>query len=271
MMPKSVQEPSRLFVGKTLEVLKWSISGAEDTIVLIHEALGSAGYWKNFPALLAESTCVNVLAYSRAGHGESDGPLEPRSDEYYHRQVEEVLPALLEEHRIVSPILYGHSEGAAIAFLYAAAGCPVKAIIAESPIVLPGKDTLQTVEEMNNGLRRAELIDKLGRYHRNAGSVFDSWVEGVRSHLAARTFSAAEYLPRIACPVLVIEGALDPFSGQAQQAVLKTGIRHLRTIVLENTGHLPHREQPQMVLECVRGFLTEPLEAQREALVRHNC
>jgi pimeloyl-ACP methyl ester carboxylesterase len=244
---------------------------AQDTIVLIHEALGSASYWKDFPALLAERTCTNVLAYSRAGHGDSDGPIEPRSMEYYRRQVDTILPALLREHRIANPILYGHSEGAAIALLYAAATKPVKAIIAESPIVNPGARSLATIEQMDRGQARTELIEKLGRYHRDAELVFASWVESVRGDLFSRKLHAADYLPRVACPVLVLEGTSDPFGGPEQEVALEAGIRRLRRVIMEGTGHLPHREQTQRVLESVAGFLTEPLEPAAEALVDKSC
>lgn len=263
---------SRLLVnGKSLEVLEWTVPGARDTIVLIHEALGSASYWKDFPALLAECTCTNVLAYSRAGHGESEGPVEPRSAEYYHHQVETVLPALLREHRIVKPILYGHSEGAAIAFLYAATRQPVKAVIAEAPIVIPGGRTLGIIEQMDRAEARQELIEKLGRYHQDAEMVFVSWVESVRGDFFSRKLLATEYLSRVQCPVLVLEGASDPFGGPEQEAALKSGLQRLRMIVMEGTGHLPHREKPQTVLESVSRFLTQPLEPAEEVLVDKSC
>lgn len=256
--------------GKSLEILEWKLRDAQDTIVLIHEALGSATYWKTFPEQLARATCANVLAYSRAGHGDSDGPLEPRSVRYYEQQVETVLPQLIREFRINAPILYGHSEGAAIAFLYAAAGNRVKAVIAESPIVAPAASTLRTVEQMDAAEPRAELIEKLRRYHRDPEAVFSSWVEGVQRHLS-REFPPATYLRRIQVPVLAIEGALDPFSGQAQQAVLEAELPHLRLIVLPQTGHLPHREQTQEVLDAVARFLSKPLAPASKALVEPSC
>jgi pimeloyl-ACP methyl ester carboxylesterase len=265
-----------LVAGRALEVFEWKLPdsrntrGSRKTIVLIHEALGSASYWKSFPEELARAACANVVAYSRAGHGDSEGPLEPRSVRYYQQQVETVLPQLLRDLSIDEPILYGHSEGAAIAFLYAAEGNPVKAIIAESPIVAPGENTFRTVERMDAAEPRAELIEKLRRYHRNPEAVFSSWVEGVQLHLA-RQFPAASYLRRVQAPVLVIEGALDPFGGPAQRAVLKTEISNLRLEVLEETGHLPHRERTQEVVAAVARFLTEPLEPAGKALIDHDC
>jgi pimeloyl-ACP methyl ester carboxylesterase len=248
---------------QSLEVLLWKVSRAEDTIILIHEALGSASYWKNFPEKLGRSTDMNVLAYSRAGHGDSDGPLEPRSKQYYAYQVKTVLPALLREFEIVEPVLYGHSEGAAIALLYAAEGRPAQAIIVESPIVIGEPSALTTVEAMNASDARNQLIEKLGRYHKDPEAVFSSWVEGVRRHLA-RDFPSASYLTRVACPVLAIQGAKDPFGGAAQAKALQTGIAHLDLVVLPEAEHLLHREQPEAVIAAATGFLRQ-LRAREES------
>ncbi|HEY4051444.1 MAG TPA: alpha/beta hydrolase [Acidobacteriaceae bacterium] len=284
----STSSSQLLIEGRSLEVFEWkfadshnirdsrntggsrNIRDSRNTIVLIHEALGSASYWKSFPEQLARAACVNAVAYSRAGHGESEGPLEPRSVRYYQSQVETVLPQILRALSIEEPILYGHSEGAAIAFLYAAEGNPVKAIIAESPIVAPGENTLRTVEQMDAAEPRAELIEKLRRYHRNPEGVFSSWVEGIQLHLA-RQFPVASYLRRVQVPVLVLEGALDPFGGPAQRAILQAEIRNLHLTVLAQTGHLPHREKTQEVIEAVAHFLTEPLEPAGKALNEDVC
>ena len=125
----------------------------------------------------------------------------------------------MREFEIAKPILYGHSEGATIAFLYASEGKPVKAIIAESPIVIGEKSALATVEAMDASDSRNELIEKLRRYHKDPEAVFSSWVEGVRRYLA-REFPSESYLTRVACPVLAIQGAKDPFGGAAQARAL---------------------------------------------------
>jgi pimeloyl-ACP methyl ester carboxylesterase len=256
--------PLRLHLnGQSLEVLLWKAAGAENTIVMIHEALGSAAYWKDFPERLAQSAGTNVLAYSRAGHGDSEGPVEPRTGRYYLYQAEAVLPALVREFEISEPILYGHSEGAAIAFLYAAEGRPTKAIIAESPIVIGEQRVLAAVEAIDSSDSRGELIEKLRRYHNDPEPVFRSWVEGVRGHLA-REFPSPKYLTRVACPVLAIEGAKDPFGGAEQAKALQATIAQLELVVLPEAGHLPHREQPEAVIASTAGFLHRLQAAQNK-------
>lgn len=242
--------------GKSLEVRQWRLPAAHGTIVLIHEALGSVSYWKDFPAKLAESTGCTVVAYARAGHGESDGPLEPRSSHYYQHQVQKVLPRLMEQFHIPEPILYGHSEGAMIAFLYAAAGRPLKGIVAESPIVVAAEKTLLAVEETAQEGSRAELVQKLGRYHRDPAAVFESWLEAVRLHVGSE-FPATDYLTLVRCPVLAIEGALDPYGGPAQSHALEASLPFLKRVILPEAGHLPHREQPDAVLAAVTAFVSQ--------------
>ena len=41
------------------------------TIVMLHEGLGSAGLWGDFPEKLQAATGAGVFAYSRAGYGAS--------------------------------------------------------------------------------------------------------------------------------------------------------------------------------------------------------
>ncbi len=247
--------PGRIQIeSKSLEVCQWRQAEARQTIILLHEALGSVSYWKDFPARLAASTHCNVIAYARAGHGDSEGPLEPRSASYYQRQIDTVLPRLLEQFGLCEPVLYGHSEGAMIAFLYAAAGNPVRAIITEAPIVIGEKKALRVVDEMERGDAYAELIQKLSRYHRDAPAVFASWVEAVRLHLASE-FPPTDYLTRVSCPVLAIQGEHDPYAGPVQGQALEAGLSSLTRVVLPQAGHLPHREQTDAVLEAVASFL----------------
>src|SRR4051794_36791164 len=52
--------------------------GDAPTIVLLHEGLGSAGLWGDFPEKLQAATGTGVLAYSRAGYGASTPVQLPR-------------------------------------------------------------------------------------------------------------------------------------------------------------------------------------------------
>ena len=74
---------------------------------------------------------------------------------------------------------------------------------------------------------------------------------------------AAAQLPNVACPVLVIEGSLDPdwadprAEGQKIIADLPTGRGEL--VVIEGAGHYPHAQTPDELLALALPFLAKAL------------
>ena len=92
---------------------------AAPTIVMLHEGLGSAGLWGDFPERLARRTKAGVLVYSRAGYGRSSPVALPRPLDYMQREATEVLPKLLDAVGFRRGVLVGHSDGASIAAAYA--------------------------------------------------------------------------------------------------------------------------------------------------------
>src|ERR1700742_276210 len=77
-------------------------------IVMLHEGLGSAALWGDFPDKLAAATGVSVLAYSRAGYGASSPIARPRPLTYMHDEARETLPALLDTIGFRRGLLLGH-------------------------------------------------------------------------------------------------------------------------------------------------------------------
>src|SRR5215472_16516446 len=67
------------------------------TIVMLHEGLGSAGLWGEFPQKLQAATRAGVFVYSRAGYGASTPVRLPRPLDYMQIEALDVLPKLLEE------------------------------------------------------------------------------------------------------------------------------------------------------------------------------
>ena len=65
------------------------------TIVMLHEGLGSAALWGDFPDKLQAATGAGVFVYSRAGYGASSPVPLPRPLDYMHTEALEVLPKLL--------------------------------------------------------------------------------------------------------------------------------------------------------------------------------
>ena len=239
--------------GKTIELLHHRHPSSSGTVVLLHEALGSVSYWKDFPETLSAAIGYSVVAYSRAGHGNSEGPVEPRSLEYYRKQVDVVLPAVLEHFNISEPVLYGHSEGAGIAMLYAATKHPLRAIIAECPIVVAEEQTAKTIRQLEQGYESSDMSTRLGRYHAHPDEVFYSWIQSNRSSFF-REFPFEQYLKAIECPLLVLQGSHDEFGGIAQYQEIHRSLPFAQHAVFD-AGHLLHREQPERVASAVSTFL----------------
>src|SRR6476646_10510808 len=89
------------------------------TIIMLHEGLGSAGLWGDFPEKLQAATGAGVFAYSRAGYGASTPVRLPRPVDYMHIEALDVLPKLLDAIGFRRGLLVGHSDGASIAAIYA--------------------------------------------------------------------------------------------------------------------------------------------------------
>src|SRR5271156_4239686 len=89
------------------------------TIVMLHEGLGSAALWGDFPDRLQAATGMGVFVYSRAGYGASTSVTLPRPLDYMHVEALETLPKLLDQIGFRRGLLVGHSDGASIAAIYA--------------------------------------------------------------------------------------------------------------------------------------------------------
>src|SRR6476661_2256015 len=105
------------------------------TLVFLHEGLGSASLWKDFPGRLAGETGCGALVYSRAGYGKSDPAALPRPVRFMHDEAE-TLAKVLQQADVRDSILVGHSDGASIALIYAG-GRPagLRGLILEAPHV----------------------------------------------------------------------------------------------------------------------------------------
>jgi pimeloyl-ACP methyl ester carboxylesterase len=243
--------------GKQIEVALHAADDARGTILLLHEALGSVAYWRDFPEKLAAAASANVLLYSRPGHGDSEGPLEERNPDYYLRQTGIVIPELLDRFGVDTAIVYGHSEGAAIAMLFAAQSDRAQSLILESPFVVAEASSAEHIARMALAYRGSKLQERLALYHRNADEVFYAWA-GWATGLTPGIPMPHALLNKIKCPVLVMQGENDVFGSTVHREALRAALPAAEFEIFANTGHLPHREQTESVLNRVARFVTAP-------------
>src|SRR5207244_1350313 len=115
-------------------------------IVFLHEGLGSAAMWRDFPRRLAEATGCGALVYSRKGYGGSDPVPLPRPLDYMQREGERDLPELLGALELRDVILFGHSDGASIALVAAGSGASgVRGLLLEAPHVFCEEVSVQSI------------------------------------------------------------------------------------------------------------------------------
>jgi pimeloyl-ACP methyl ester carboxylesterase len=224
-------------------------------MVLLHEGLGSVAMWRGFPAAVAQRTGRRVMAYSRYGHGASDPPPAPHTVRFMHDEAH-LLPTVLDAADVATAILLGHSDGGSIA-LIAAAEFPkrVQALILEAPHVFVEEVSLRSIERMQRLYAGADLRERLGRYHANVDTAFHGWND-VWLDPAFRDWNLEEYLPRISCPVLLIQGEDDEYGSIAQVDAIARGVSGtVERLVLPACGHSPHRDQPDRVLDAIERFV----------------
>jgi pimeloyl-ACP methyl ester carboxylesterase len=100
-----------------------------------------------------------------------------------------------------------------------------------------------------------ELRRKLARHHADVDEAFDGWND-VWLNPAFRAWNIEADLPRITCPVLVLQGVDDEYGTTAQVDAIARGCRGpVTTELIQKCGHSPHRDQPSVVLDRLSLFI----------------
>ena len=230
-----------------------SRAASELELVMLHEGLGSTSMWRDFPDRLAAVTGARILVYSRIGYGRSSPLAQPRSVEYMHEEARTWLPEVLRRLGIGRPILFGHSDGASIALIHAAApASAARAVIALAPHVKVEDLTVTGIEKARKAY--ATLRERLSRYHADVDGAFRGWND-IWLDPAFRAWNIEGLLPAIRCPVLAIQGEDDEYGTLEQIASIARALPGTRTLALSRCRHSPQRDQPEAVIEATRAFI----------------
>ena len=243
--------------GRSLEYEWVGTQGSgRPVLVFLHEGLGSIRQWRDFPQNVAQALGCRALVYDRYGYGQSDVLQEPRrSVRFMHDEALLSLPEVLSRLGVENPVLVGHSDGASISLIHAGAGHKVKAVVAMAPHVFVEEICIRSIVGAARAFEATELPDKLGRYHRDAKKTFYGWADVWRDPEFTR-WDITEYLPRIGCPVLAIQGRGDEYGTMAQlDAIEQRAGGPCEVMKLTDCGHAPFRDQPEKTLSAVTAFL----------------
>ena len=237
---------------------------AAPTVVMLHEGLGSAGLWGDFPEKIASATGCGVFAYSRAGYGASSPVTLPRPLDYMHIEATDVLPKLLDAIGFRRGLLLGHSDGASIVAIYAGSRQDhrVMGIVLIAPHFIVEDVSVKSIAEIRTAYETTELKARLARWHRDVDNAFYGW-NGAWLDPEFRDWDISEYLAYIRVPVAVIQGARDQYGTMRQVEIARAECYcPVEVTEVPGAGHSPHREAPGVTLDAIREFASAVLRSE---------
>jgi pimeloyl-ACP methyl ester carboxylesterase len=250
------------WAGRAVRVEHQWIAGDDaraPLIVFLHEGLGSLAMWKDFPRRLCAAAGCRGLVYSRPGYGRSTARAaeEAWGLDFMHRQAHEVLPALLQALGVGSEAvwLFGHSDGASIALLFAArhpertAGAVVLA-----PHIMVEDLSVSSIEKAREAYLQTGLRERLARYHDDPDSAFWGW-NRIWLDPPFRDWTIEAEIESVRCPLLAVQGLDDEYGTLEQVRGIARRLPQTELLELSGCGHSPQRDQPQRLLAACASFI----------------
>jgi pimeloyl-ACP methyl ester carboxylesterase len=237
------------------------------TIVMLHEGLGSAGLWGDFPDRLQAATGCGVLVYSRAGYGASSPVKLPRPLDYMHVEALQVLPALFDAIGFRRGLLVGHSDGASIAAIYAGGTGDhrIRGVAMIAPHFVVEDISVISIAEIRQAYETTDLRSKLGRWHKDVDNAFYGW-NGAWLDAKFRDWDISEYLAYIRVPVAILQGADDQYGTIRQIEIAREECYcPVDVTIIPGAGHSPHREAPGATLDAISEFAERILDVHEGA------
>ena len=249
--------PFATVTGRQIEYRMIPGDHARPTLVFLHEGLGSAALWRDFPDKLAGRLGARALVYSRFGYGQSDGLAgAAHRSHFMHEEALDVLPALLDQFHIERPLLVGHSDGASIALIHAAtSGRPVAGLALMAPHVFVEPETVESIARIRETYRTTDLRARLAKYHARVDDAFLGWADTwLRPEFLS--WSIEELVAGVTRPMLLIQGRDDEYGTLEQLDRIAARARApVSRLVLERCGHSPQRDQEAAVLDAISDFV----------------
>jgi pimeloyl-ACP methyl ester carboxylesterase len=241
------------------------VEGPQDRpyLVFLHEGLGCAAMWKDFPRRLCRETGCPGIVYDRVGYGKSSPLAGPFTIHFMHHnafiELPEVIAQLIPERNF---FLIGHSDGGSVSLIFGSekpAG--LRGIIAEGAHVFVEKETLGGIRIAVDDFHAGKL-NKLNKYHgEKTDDIFKAWSDIWLSD-GFRYWNIEYALPSIECPILVLQGAEDRYGTVAQVESIALKAPNAGKMMIEKCGHSAHLEKPEETLQIMKKFIIASVENQ---------
>ena len=186
-----------------------------------------------------------------------------------HEQAREVLPAFLAAAGVEAaadpPWLFGHSDGASIALIYAATYPDALAgLILLAPHIFVEDLSVRSIEQAKVAYRGTDLRSRLMRHHEDVDSAFWGWND-IWLDPAFRHWNIQALLASIRVPVLAVQGHNDEYGTMAQVDGLAAQVTQAEVLKLDDCAHSPHRDRPDAVLRATIEFIGRQQATQTRA------
>jgi pimeloyl-ACP methyl ester carboxylesterase len=246
--------------------IAYDIAGRGPLVVFVHGLTSFRQSWDPVTTLLAEEfTCVRL---DLRGHGSSS-----RAAEYSLVSLAGDVRAVVEEVALGEPTIVGHSLGASIAAVYAAAHAARAVVCVDQSLRfgefaglvqahaedLLSQRTMEAVWSIDRALQLEpytgveDIERRVLAFPREV--VLGIWDALLSTPPEQLTAIAEAVLPRITAPLLSLHGSPPPPDYAAWIGGLARGAR---VEIWDGTGHMLHLVEPERFAARVRRLLADP-------------
>ncbi len=277
-------------LGLNIHYLEWG-DPVGAPLLLVHGFLDQAQSWRPFVAALKDRAATHpwIIAPDCRGHGDSGWV---GAGGYYHfPDYVHDLNSVIRAVGASQVALIGHSMGGTISFLYAGTfpARVTRLVLIEGlgPIGMNfsaapnrmekwinevherGRHHFREHPAIESGARQlqetnprlsAELALELARsgMKQRANGKWIWKFDPLHRTAAPQLFysgQAIEFLRRVECPVLLIEGKHSHQTHRPDKQQRMDAIRNKRSVIIDDAGHMVHQDNPQVLADVVLKFL----------------
>jgi pimeloyl-ACP methyl ester carboxylesterase len=129
-------------------------------------------------------------------------------------------------------------------------------VITESAQAFVEELTIKGIEEAQILFQRPEQMERLKKWHGDKASwVLNAWIDTWLSQEYS-SWSLESRIGKVTCPVLALHGDKDDYGSNAfPEYIAKNVSGESSMVILENCGHVPHKEKMVEVINHTRSFL----------------